>query len=235
MKKLLFLLTAAMVAMSVTAAPVDQATAMRKAKSYLTNELFAGKLMAPAAVTPVLLKAEMGNPKLNQPVYYIFNTDDHFIIISGDDRAKTVLAYGDRPINDINRMPANMKYWLGVYKKELEYLQDHPEIAAEQSLNAGGTKGVSVEPLLTALWDQQEPYYNHCSPHYGISRNHTTITVLCTMASYVSPAALLPRSQWYSIIGNSPLVLFPLSVATAIIATVSRLSLCLAQPLIGRI
>ena len=50
MKKLLFLLTAAMVAMSVTAAPVDQTTAMRKAKSYLVNELFAGKLMAPAAV-----------------------------------------------------------------------------------------------------------------------------------------------------------------------------------------
>ena len=46
MKKLLFLLTAAMVAMSVTAAPVDQATAMRKAKSYLVNELFAGKLMS---------------------------------------------------------------------------------------------------------------------------------------------------------------------------------------------
>ena len=74
MKKFLFLLTAALAAMSMFAAPVDQATAMRKAKNYLTNELYAGKIMAPAAVNPVLLKAEMGNAKLGQPVYYIFNT-----------------------------------------------------------------------------------------------------------------------------------------------------------------
>ena len=42
MKKFLFLLTAAIMAMSLTAAPVDQATAFRKAQSFLTNELYAG-------------------------------------------------------------------------------------------------------------------------------------------------------------------------------------------------
>ena len=88
MKKLFFFLTAAIVAMSLTAAPVDQATATKKAKSYLTNELFAGKIMAPAAINPVLLKAEIGNAKLNQPVFYIFNTSETFLVVAGDDRAE---------------------------------------------------------------------------------------------------------------------------------------------------
>ena len=52
MKKLFFLLSAAIAALSLTAAPVDQASAFRKAKSYLANELYAGKVMAPAALNP---------------------------------------------------------------------------------------------------------------------------------------------------------------------------------------
>ena len=167
MKRLLFFSALIIAAMQMMGANVDLATAKATAQQYAASKMANGKQMAPSAIDLKLVKQEMNSNKPGTAVYYIFNTDDHFIIISGDDRAKTVLAYGDRPINDINRMPANMKYWLGVYKKELEYLQDHPEIAAEQSLNAGGTKGVSVEPLLTALWDQQEPYYNHCPVYNG--------------------------------------------------------------------
>ncbi len=153
--------------MQVFGANVDLATAKATAQQYAASKMAKGQLMAPSAIDMKLVKQEMNSDKPGTAVYYIFNTDDHFIIISGDDRARTVLAYGDRPIKDINRMPANMKYWLGVYKKELEYLQAHPEIAADQTLNAGGTRGVSVEPLLTAMWDQQEPYYNHCPVYNG--------------------------------------------------------------------
>ena len=76
----------AMLAMSLSAAPVDQATAFRKAKSFLSDKLYAGKLMGPAALNPVLLKAEMGG-KINEPVYYIYNTSTTFLVIAGDDRA----------------------------------------------------------------------------------------------------------------------------------------------------
>ena len=102
MKKFLLLLTAAVAAMSLSAAPVDQATAFRKAKSYLTNKLYAGKIMAPAAVNPVLLKAEIGDVKLNKPVYYIYNTSTTFLVVAGDDRAEEILMVGDAPLKDIN-------------------------------------------------------------------------------------------------------------------------------------
>ena len=163
MKKFLFLLTAAIMAMSLTAAPVDQATAFRKAQSFLTNELYAGKMMSSAALRPVLLKAEMGNAKVNQPVYYIYNTSTTFIVVAGDDRADEILMVGDRPLKDINNLPLGMQDMLGQYKDQIMFLQEHPGLqptsvqTPNQSLNA-----TTYGPLLTCNWDQEAPYYNQC-------------------------------------------------------------------------
>ncbi len=163
MKKFLFLLTAAVMAMSLTAAPVDQATAFRKAQSFLANELYAGKMMSSSALRPVLLKAEMGNAKVNQPVYYIYNTSTTFIVVAGDDRADEILMVGDRPLRDINNLPLGMRDMLGQYKDQIMFLQEHPGLeptsvqAPNQSLNA-----TTYGPLLTCNWDQEAPYYNQC-------------------------------------------------------------------------
>ena len=59
MKKILLLLTVAIAALSLQAAPIDKNAAAKVAKNYLANEMYAGKMMAPAALNPVLLKAEM--------------------------------------------------------------------------------------------------------------------------------------------------------------------------------
>ena len=126
MKKFMFFLTAAIMAMSLTAAPVDHASAMKKAQSFLTNELYAGKMMSPAATTPVLLKAEMGNVKYNEPVYYIYNTSSTFIVVAGDDRAEEILMVGDRPLSDVNNLPLGLQDMLGQYKDQIMYLQEHP-------------------------------------------------------------------------------------------------------------
>ena len=126
MKKILFFLTSAMLAMSLSAAPVDQATASRKAKSFLA-ELYAGnKLMAPSAYQPVLVKAEIGSAKVNQPVYYIYNTSSTFIVVAGDDRAEEILMVGDRPLKDVNNLPLGLQDLLGQYKDQIMFLQEHP-------------------------------------------------------------------------------------------------------------
>ena len=164
MKKLLFVLTAAIVALSLTAAPVDQATAFRKAKGYLTNELYAGQIMAPAALNPVLLKAEMGSPKLNQPVYYIYNTSTTFLVIAGDDRAEEILMVGDAPLKDINNLAPAMQDVLSQYKEEITFLQEHPNIQVQKPSQAAtpSLRAVTYGPLLTAKWDQDAPYWNQC-------------------------------------------------------------------------
>ena len=163
MKKLFLFLTTAILAMSLSAAPVDQVMAKKIAQNFLTNELYAGQIMAPAATHPVLLKAEMGSAKLNTPVYYIYNTSTTFIVVAGDDRADEILMVGDRPLRDINNLPLGMQDMLGQYKDQIMFLQDHPGLqptsveTPNPSFNA-----TTYGPLLTCNWDQEAPYYNQC-------------------------------------------------------------------------
>ena len=163
MKKLFLFLTTAILAMSLSAAPVDQAMAKKIAQNFLTSELYAGQIMAPAATHPVLLKAEMGSAKLNTPVYYIYNTSTTFIVVAGDDRADEILMVGDRPLRDINNLPLGMQDMLGQYKDQIMFLQEHPGLqptsveTPNPSFNA-----TTYGPLLTCNWDQEAPYYNQC-------------------------------------------------------------------------
>ena len=165
MKKILLFLSAALITASMLAAPVDQFTAMQKAKHFLTNELYAGKIMSPAALQPVLLKAEMGNVKFNEPVYYIFNTSTTFLVIAGDDRAEEILMVGDRPLKDINNLPLGLQDMLGQYKDQIMYLQEHPGMGSKTLLlpsNKPSLRAGTYGPLLTAIWDQSAPFYNQC-------------------------------------------------------------------------
>lgn len=166
MRKLFLLVTLLMTVIQVSAADVSLATAQAKAVNYLQNMAKDKRLAALPANGVKLLHIESNSTRAAQAVYYIFNSDRGFVIVSGDDRAQTILAHGDRPL-DLKRMPDNMKFWLSTYKKQLEYLQAHPGLAVDQpklsrNLNAG-----KVEPLLTAEWDQSAPYYNHCPTYNG--------------------------------------------------------------------
>ena len=169
MKKILLFLTVAIAALSLSASPVDQVTAQKKAQSYL-KQLYAGKVMAPAALNPVLIKAEMGNVKLSQPVYYIYNTSTTFIVVAGDDRAEEILMVGDRPLKDVNRLAPGMQAMLDKYKKEISFLQEHLDLKVEPIISPANTpslRDVNVGPLLTCNWDQEAPYYNQCKFTYS--------------------------------------------------------------------
>ena len=164
MKKILFLLTAMIVAMSLSAAPVDQVTAKKKAESFL-KQMYGDKIMSPGALNPVLLKAEMGNVKITEPVYYIYNTSTTFIVVAGDDRADEILMVGDRPLKDVNSLPLGMQDLLGQYKDQIMYLQEHPGMGSKVLLspqNAPKLRAGTYGPLLTCNWDQQAPYWNQC-------------------------------------------------------------------------
>ena len=170
MKKIILSLIAIVMAMSVSAAPVDYATALKKAKNHLANKMYPGMMMAPSALNPVLIKAEMGNSKLNQPVYYIFNTSTTYLVVAGDDRAEEILMEGDAPLKDINNLPPGMIDMLNIYKEEIDYLHEHPGLVVEPlptPKNTPSLKAVTVGPLLTALWDQDAPYWNQCRFTYN--------------------------------------------------------------------
>ena len=163
MKKILYLLTMALVVMQASAAGVDVSTAQKSAQRFCRECVATGRHMAPAATGNVtLIHSEPSQVEAGQAVYYIFNTDDSYIIVSGDDRAYEILAWGDSPL-DMNDIPEGMKYWLGCYKEQIEYLFTHPTMTVESGpRRAPSTNGITVEPMLTAMWSQSEPYYYQC-------------------------------------------------------------------------
>ena len=123
--------------------------------------------MTPGALQATLLRMEMGD-KAKAPVYYIFNTATSFVIVSGDDRAEEILAYGDKPLN-LDRIPSNMQAWLDGYKVQLDWLLTHPEAKVERPTTYKSPKAdnTTIGPLLTALWDQEAPYWNQCKFNYN--------------------------------------------------------------------
>ena len=165
MKKLLTFMTVAILAMSSLAAPVDEAMATRKAQHFLANELYAGQIMSPAALHPVLMRAEMGSAKMLGPVYYIFNTATTFVVVAGDDRAVDVLMVGDRPLQDINNLPPGLEDMLGQYKDQISFLKENPNLRSNVLATPSNTPSLragTYGPLLTCNWDQQAPYWNQC-------------------------------------------------------------------------
>ena len=165
-----FLLTALMlIAMQGFAGQVDLGTAQAVAQSFLQDKAslhFNGKSSSDVK----LLHAEMSSARMADAVYYIFNTDRAFVVVAGDDRAQQILAYGEGNL-DMNSLPENMKFWLGLYKQQMEFLLAHPGQEFKIA-NIRANRGVTVEPMLEAKWNQGYPFYNQC-PMDGDRRGQT--------------------------------------------------------------
>ena len=160
MRRFLFLATLLAVAIQAWSAPVDAATARATAQQFMLSQSKGRGLYGPSSTNLRLLHAEANSTLTGQTAYYIFDTDPGFIIVAGDDRAHAILAHGDRAL-DMGRMPENMKFWLSTYKRQLEYLQAHPDLVVEAPA-VGNPDMPAIQPLLSANWDQLEPYNLHC-------------------------------------------------------------------------
>ncbi len=161
MRKLLLFAALLLVAMQGMAADVDALSAKTLAQRFLMGQAARNGFNAPVAPTVRWMHQELNSTNANKAAYYVVNTDNGFVIVAGDDRAQQILGYGDHPLNDMNTLPENMKFWLDSYKGQIEYLQAHPGLVVEQpKLTANRTE--SIEPMLEAKWDQGYPYYNQC-------------------------------------------------------------------------
>ena len=204
MKKILLLMALAITAMSLQAAPVNPTAASKVAKNYLANELYAGRIMAPAATTPVLVKTEYGtDKKLNLPVYYIYNTSTTFLVVAGDDRAEEILMVGDQPL-DMDLIPDGLQYLLDCYKEQIDFLHANPRIVVERpSHQRDQLRAVTYGPLLTATWDQGTPYNNLCKFTYN-NRTYTCYTgcpatsAAMVMYFWKYPTAQIPAIASYT-------------------------------------
>lgn len=161
MRRVLLCVAVLFAAIQLSASPVDMRTAQAKAQKFVQEKAYDGTLRAPISGQMKLAHAEMNSKMLDRAVYFIFNSSNGYVIVSGDDRAEEILGYGDAPLN-INNIPCNMKAWLSNYKEQIEYLQAHEGLQVETPSMMAPARIASVAPLLTALWDQEAPYWNQC-------------------------------------------------------------------------
>ena len=107
------------------------------------------------------------------PAYYIINTenDSGFVIISGDDCAREVLAYSDKGNLDYEHLPANVRYWLNFYTTEIKRMNTNGnsvENPIEVQSSATRVIPPGVTPLLDKIeWDQGNPYNLDCPEEKG--------------------------------------------------------------------
>lgn len=162
---MLFLAAIMLTALQALSGNVDLASAQRKASDFLQRST-QGRLMTSAPT--VKWTHEVKNSSNAALVaFYIVNTDKGYVIVSGDDRGREVLAYSDSPLESINDLPEAVEYFLDIYQKQIEYLQAHPGIQVQKPINRGGTP---VPPLLTSAWSQGKPY-NMKTPKKGTGQD----------------------------------------------------------------
>lgn len=92
--------------------------------------------------------------------YYVFNAGESsggFVIVSGDDRAESVLGYSDNGHYDPADIPPAMQEWLDFLSAEIEALGD---VQAAPASQPSLTARTSIAPLVTSKWDQDAPYNN---------------------------------------------------------------------------
>lgn len=162
MRKFLFYALLLLAMMPAMAADVDVTQARAAATLFLQDFAPSMRRGAPAMVADVkLVHTEVNPSRRDQAVYYIFNSDQGFVIVAGDDRARQILAWGDSPL-DIATMPENMKNWLSTYKRQMVFLQERPNLEVDAPRITSRSTTPTILPMLTAMWDQAEPYWNHC-------------------------------------------------------------------------
>ena len=120
-----------------------------------------------------------------------------FVIVSGDDRMRPVLAYSDKGDFNESQMPDNMRAWLQEYAREMRWLDAHNYQPAQTTHRAGEIK-TAIAPLMVTTWDQGTPYNDLC-PLDGGERS-VTGCVATAMAQVVYYNALSSRvclKHWY--------------------------------------
>ncbi len=151
--------TVAALSFSAQAASVDVTTARMEANNFVKSKMASkGMFNAPATADLKLAHTEASSVEGN--AYYVFNIQGGgWVIIAGDDRAKQVLAYGNKGNLDMNNLPDNMKGYLNMLKGQIETAQAYK---GETVPVKASKRSAAVEPLLKTDWGQSEPMNRLC-------------------------------------------------------------------------
>ncbi|MCH4154892.1 MAG: thiol protease/hemagglutinin PrtT [Muribaculaceae bacterium] len=200
MKHFLLIVAAILVAsFSINAAQISENEAMTKAVAFGAKAV-SSRLMSNSRTSTMSLAYTAKAAASSDNCFYVFNRgeNDGYIIVSAEDRSYPVLGYTDSGSFDPNNMPVNMRWWLGEYQRQIQYLINHPEIKAVGTANP---KYIWTTDKVTALldyivWNQGAPFNNMC-PSGTYNNNGTTVTDhYYTGCAATAMAQIMRFHQW---------------------------------------
>ena len=157
----------ALTAVNVQAENVSPAAARQIAANFVKQAAPSRTAQSANQLRIAHIEASTASAEAN--AFYVFNVGDNdgFVIIAGDDRANQVLGYSDHGSLNWDLLPDNMKAWLGIYRKEIEYLQKNPDMEISAPVTLSKRANSVVGPLCPTTWGQEAPYYNQCPKYQG--------------------------------------------------------------------
>ena len=173
----------------VWASPVDTSTARAVAESFFAR---AGgqQLRTEAQTIPHLVyTASLPASRAGGNAFYVFNIGPGFVMVAADDRVQPVLAYSLEDSFQAEDMPANIRFFLNEYVREIAQIVSDPLLETPLvsqwrealSPDAVMTRNVTeVLPLLTTKWNQNSYYNNMCPADTGGPNGHTYVGCVAT-------------------------------------------------------
>ena len=156
---------------SILAKNVDVITAEKIARFFLTSTNIQTRTNE-IDVSLVWTDEDVSTRMNASPAYYVFNKvgGNGFVIVSGDDITRPILAYSCTNDFHAENMPDNLRSWMVYYHEQINWAREGNFVSDEEvSLvweklrNEIDLVDNSEEILIeTALWDQTAPYNSLC-------------------------------------------------------------------------
>ena len=125
LKHFTILLALVLASTSVYAAPITRGQAQKKAAAFAVQKGFSLSSKNNSVHRAPKAKGQDDSP------YYVFDMaeDGGFVIVSGDDRTRSIIGYTENGNYDENNLPENMKSWLQMVSDRISTLSDTPASA----------------------------------------------------------------------------------------------------------
>ena len=158
MKKILTLFLCLIACQMTFAGQVTETQARQKAQKFLKD-----RLMGEGSHARLKTAAQT----VDHQLFYVFNAVDNggYVIVSGDDRTKDILAFSEYGNLDLANIPEPMRWWLDYYERSIASLGQ--KTYATRAVRREARKDVDV--LINTTWHQESPFNDDC-PEIGTGR-----------------------------------------------------------------
>ena len=166
MKRIVIAFVCTLATLVAKAESVSRSDAFNTAQQYMLSK---GKILNKSRAPYRSVRSVAGQPL--SAYYYVFNaeSDNGYVIVSGDDRTPEILGYVDHGSFDEEQIPENMKSWLQLYVDQIKFLIDNNITVDKRALRARAMSRAtrhSVPVMITSRWNQGQPYNITCPKYY---------------------------------------------------------------------